>query len=83
MRFDKGWIGWLFYGAAALMLAMSIINLWAEMFPCSVLGLLFGGWIGMHPWLRRSWYRIGYCYGLADARRADVAAWMEPDPDGP
>lgn len=61
---DRG--AWKLYVGAALVAAMSLVLAVLGAWGGMCLGLALAAWIAAHPYMRRTWYCIGYGAGYVD-----------------
>jgi hypothetical protein len=64
---DRG--AWKLYAGAALVALSSLVLLGLGNWPSAIMGLSTAALIAVHPYLRRTWYLIGYAQGYMDAQQ--------------
>lgn len=63
-------VGPIYYAVAAFTAFMAFVTLWFGNWGAAAWGFALALWVGGHPWMRRSWYEIGYADGYDSAVEA-------------
>ena len=62
---------WKLYAGAGVIVFISLVMLWLGAWGTAAIGFAVAAWIGYHPWLRRTWYWVGYYQGYDDCYHQD------------
>jgi hypothetical protein len=80
MRAPPTWIvdrgTWKLYLGAGLVVLIGLFELALGYWGFALATFTFAFWIGVHPYLRRTWFEIGYDYGY-DEGIDDAARQLE------